>query len=177
MPPDRSPNDAGHSRHPPLSPTAHYAPNEDRPISAYAVLVSVFGVSLGGSLAAVRLTGRELPERVGTLDTLVIGIAAHKLSRLIAKDKVTSFLRAPFTRFQDFAGHGEVEEEAYGHGLRHAIGEMLICPYCLGLWCASALTVGLVAAPRSSRLVSSVLVSHTISDFLQVVYRAAESRV
>jgi Protein of unknown function (DUF1360) len=42
---------------------------------------------------------------------LLHGLATQKASRLIATDKVTSFLRAPFTRYQEPAGHGELEEE------------------------------------------------------------------
>jgi Protein of unknown function (DUF1360) len=44
----------------------------------------------------------------------------------------------------------------------------------LAQWVATALTLGLVGAPRLTRLLSSVFVAHTISDFLQVAYRAAE---
>ena len=65
-----------------------------------------------------------------TGDLLLVGIATHKLSRLLAKDKVTSFIRAPFTRYQEPSGQGEVEEEPYGHGLHLAVGELLVCPYC-----------------------------------------------
>ena len=54
---------------------------------------------------------------------------------------MTSFLRAPFTRFQESSGQGEVvEEEPCGHGLRLAVGELLVCPYCLAQWVATALT-------------------------------------
>lgn len=48
------------------------------------------------------------------------------------------------------------------------------CPYCLAQWVATALTLGLIGAPRLTRLVSSVFVAHTISDFLQVAYRTVE---
>jgi hypothetical protein len=118
-----------------------------------------------------------LPERLTTTDLLLVGIATHKLSRLIAKDKVTSFLRAPFTKFQEPSGQGEIEEQPCGHGLRLAVGELLVCPYCLGQWVATGLTLGLVGAPRATRLVNSVFVAHTISDFLQVVYRVAEDQL
>ena len=96
------------------------------------------------------------------------------MSRLITKDKVTSFARAPVTRFQEASGHGEVEEEPRGEGLRLAIGELLVCPYCLAQWVATGLTLSLVASPRLTRVVSGVFVAHTISDFLQAAYRAAE---
>ena len=67
-----------------------------------------------GGLAALHRSGRELPERVGLGDVVLVATATQKLSRLITRDRVTSFLRAPFTRYQEAAGHGEVEEAARG---------------------------------------------------------------
>ena len=166
------------SRGAPLSSLAsHYAPGQERPLGSYAILASVYATTFAGSLIALRARRHELPERLTTGDVLLIGIATHKLSRLIAKDKVTSFIRAPFTRFQESSGQGEVEEQPCGHGLRFAVGELLVCPYCLAQWVASGLAIGLIGAPRPTRLVSSVLVAHTVSDFLQVAYRAAEDRL
>jgi Protein of unknown function (DUF1360) len=161
----------------PGSLASHYAPGAERPLGSYAILISVYGTGLAASLIALRVRRHELPEPPAAADLLLIGIATHKLSRLIAKDEVTSFLRAPFTRFQEPSGQGEVEEEPYGHGLRLAVGELLVCPYCLAQWVATGLTLGLIGAPRLTRLISSVLVAHTISDFLQVAYRAAEDQL
>ncbi len=156
---------------------SRYAPGQERPLGAYAILTGAYGAGLAGSLAALRTRERELPERLATRDVLLIGIATHKLSRLIAKDKVTSFIRAPFTQFQEASGQGEVEEQPCGHGLRLAVGELLVCPYCLSQWIATALTLGLLGAPRVTRLIGAVFVAHTVSDFLQVAYRAAEDRL
>ena len=47
-------------------------------------------------------------------DVVLLRIATHKLSRVVAKDLVTSPFRAPFVRFETSAGAGEVEEEARG---------------------------------------------------------------
>ena len=154
---------------------SHYAPGQERPLGSYVVISGAYATIFGGSVIALRARGHEIPTRPPAVgDILLIGIASHKLSRLIAKDKVTSFVRAPFTRFQKPGGPGEVEEEPYGQGLRFAVGELLVCPYCLAQWVATALTLGLVGAPRFTRLFSSVLVAHTLSDFLQIAYRAAE---
>lgn len=140
------------------------------------ILTGAYGAAFSGSLVALRAGRRELPQRITAGDVLLIGVATHKLSRLISKDKVTSFLRAPFTRFQESSGHGEVEEEPCGHGLRFAVGELLVCPYCLAQWVATGLTIGLIGAPRLTRLVSTVFVAHTVSDFLQIAYRVAEDQ-
>lgn len=50
-------------------------------------------------------------------------MASHKAARMVTKDRVTSAVRAPFTRFEHDAGPGEVSESARGRGLQRAIGE------------------------------------------------------
>jgi len=153
-----------------------YAPHEHRPLLGYALLSATFGAALGGSLLAARAAGRPLPERLSAGDIVVAGIASHKVSRLLAKDRVTAFLRAPFTRYEEPAGHGEVSEEPRGRGLRLAIGELVVCPYCLGQWVAGGLAVGLVTAPRLTRLLAGMWTIEAIGDFVQLAYSAAEER-
>jgi hypothetical protein len=136
----------------------------------------VFNAGFAGLLLLARGRGRQLPERVAAADLVTIGVASHKLSRLIAKDKVTSPLRAPFTELEGSGGPAELEERARGRGARKAIGELLVCPYCLGLWVVAAFSLGLVLAPRLTRLLATVFSALTISDFLQIAYKAAEER-
>lgn len=148
---------------------------EERPLTGYAVIVATFATVFGTALAAAS-RGHALPERVAGRDVIVVGLATHKLSRLIAKDKVTSVLRAPFTRLQEPSGKGELSEEARGHGMRHAFGELVSCPYCLGQWIATAFACGLVVSPRTTRFLAAIYTAETISDFLQAGYLAAEKR-
>jgi hypothetical protein len=89
---------------------------------------------------------------------------------------VTSFLRAPFTEFQDDAGHGEVDEAARGRGLQRAVGELVICPYCLAQWVAAGFVVGAVHAPRLTRVLATIWTVQAISDAAQLAYGAAEER-
>jgi hypothetical protein len=124
----------------------------------------------------MKRTGRELPERVSERDIVLIGVASHKLSRLISKDKVTSVIRAPFTELQGQGGPSELEETSRGTGMRKAIGELIVCPYCLGLWIVAAMSVGLVISPRLTRLIASIFSALTISDFFQIAYKAAEEK-
>lgn len=154
---------------------AAYAHGHDRPLGGYAVLTGSFAVALGGALAGLRASGKG-PSGLRASDLVLGGIATHKLSRLIAKDKVTSFMRAPFTRFQESAGHGELEEEARGTGLQKAVGELVICPYCLAQWVAAGLGVGFLAAPGTTRFLAGVYTMETVSDVLQLAYKAAEDR-
>jgi len=161
----------------PIAGTEDYAPPAERPpLATYAAMSASFNLAFVAALVAADRSGR-LPERISAGDIALIGTAGHKLSRLISKDKVTAFARAPFTRYQGSGGPGELEEEARGSGVRRAIGELLICPYCLGLWVVAGLTLGLMVAPRVTRVVASVMSALTISDFLQIAYKAAEENL
>jgi Protein of unknown function (DUF1360) len=156
---------------------ADYAPaGEHRPLAGYAALTAAFGAAFAGSLLAAHRAGKPLPERLSIEDVLLAGVATHKVSRLLAKDKVTSFLRAPFTRFQEKSGHGELEEQPRGSGLRLATGELLACPYCLAQWVAGTFAVGHVLAPRLTRLLAAMWTAHALADAAQLAYGAAEQR-
>lgn len=161
----------------PRAPLAGYAPHDaERPLGSYSLLTTVFSASFVGALLAAHRAGYKLPQDYSTKDIILTGLATHKLSRLLARDKVTAFARAPFTRFQDTAGHAEVDEEPRGTGLQRAIGELAVCPYCLAQWIAGGFTVGHLVAPRVTRLLTAMWSAHAIADAAQLAYSAAEQR-
>lgn len=152
---------------------AAYAGDDDRPLGGYAVLLSTYATTVVGLGAIVRRR-QALPERLPAADLALLGVATHKLSRLIAKDSVGAVFRAPFTTFEEPLGNGEVHDEVRGKGLRHAVGELVTCPFCLAVWTATALAYGLVLAPRATRLMMSVLSAVLASDVLQLAYGIAQ---
>lgn len=157
-----------------LPPFAGHSPERERPLGWYAALVSLFG-GLSATFAVwFRRSGRPLPERMDARDLALVAVAVHKASRLVAKGRVMSPVRAPFTRYQEDGGPAEVEEAARGRGLRRMVGELLVCPYCLGMWLAAGFTAGLLVAPRATRWAASVLTIAFASDALQIAYRKAE---
>jgi Protein of unknown function (DUF1360) len=154
-----------------------YAPGDDKPMGSHLALVVIYNGVVGAFLALRARSGKGFPGRIGLGDVLLAGIATHKLSRVIAKDRVTAPLRAPFTEFQEEGGPGEVEETPRGTGMRRAIGELLVCPYCLAQWVATALLAGLAIVPRATRFVCSIFAAVTISDFLQMLYKGSEEKL
>jgi hypothetical protein len=146
-----------------------------RPLGGYLALVGAFNGLVAAGVVAAGRAGR-LPEAVRASDLVLGAIATYKLSRLVSRDRVTSALRAPFTRFQGDAGHGEVDEEARGTGLRLAAGELLVCPACLGQWVAGAFTAGFIGAPRATRAVATMFTIHAGADALQLGHATAQAR-
>ena len=160
---------------PQVDPLAGHSPDQERPLGGYGVLMGTFLALASGFAAWFRSSGRELPERIAPADLALLTVASHKVSRMITRDRVTSVVRAPFTRFQGDAGPGEVNEAARGQGLRRAIGELLVCPYCLGMWVSAALTASLLVFPRFTRWLCVVLTSFFGSELLHIAYARAES--
>ncbi|WP_217913873.1 DUF1360 domain-containing protein [Miltoncostaea marina] len=142
----------------------------------HAALAGVFTALVAGGIGAAVRSGRGLPERVDLRDVALVGVATHRVSRLVTRDKVSDFARAPFTRYQGRAGHAEIDERPRGRGLRRSVGELLVCPFCFAQWVSAAFTVGLVLAPRPTRLVAAMFASTALADGLHIAYRAGADR-
>lgn len=147
-----------------------YKNGHDRPLGSYLTLMGIYGAGTAVTAASARALGRTPPERLSPWDVAQLTIASHKLARLIAKDPITSPLRAPFTTYTGTSAPAELQEQVRGHGLQHAAGELLTCPMCLGQWVATAFTLGLMIAPRATRLVTGTLTAVSGADFLQYLY-------
>ena len=148
---------------------------DEQLLAEYAALLAFFLTS-AALLTGAAVERDRLPRRFGLLDLALLGIATHKLSRLVAKDRITGILRAPFVKYIRSTGAGEVEEEPRGRGIQRGIGHLISCPYCMGPWCAAGLGFGFVFAPRVTRFFAGILVSVTVSDFLHRAYAAAKEK-
>ena len=74
-------------------------------------------------LASVTLLTRmavdqdRLPRKFGALDLALLAVATHKLSRIVAKDRITGVLRAPFVSYNSQCWRGRS-----GRGTARAAG-------------------------------------------------------
>jgi hypothetical protein len=153
-----------------------YTQGEPRPLGADLGAMGVYLGVVSAGVAAVRASGRELPQRIPLGDVALLTVATFRLSRRIAKDPVTSPLRAPFTVFRGASGEAEIAEEVREHGgVKHAVGELLTCPFCLAQWVATGLVVGYATAPRATRLAALTMTMVAGSDVLQFAYDAIQN--
>jgi hypothetical protein len=166
-----------------LSPRRHIEPmarlvsgyGRERQLGPYITLFATYATATTiGALTGVRRRG-GIPAPTFT-DGALLAVAAFRLSRIITKDKVTGFVRAPFTEFVEEGDGPEVNEAPRGDGLRYAIGELLTCPFCFTQWAATALAVGWLHAPRATRDITALLTSAAAADVLHVAWTRIEAQ-
>lgn len=152
-----------------------YGQGEEQPLGGYLVVMTVFAAAVGLAGMIAMLTGRRLPHHIAAYDLALITAGTHKLSRTLSKAAVTSPLRAPFTRYRGTAGPAEVMEEPVdGSPVRHAVGKLLSCPFCLDMWIATGFITGLVFVPGFTRAVAATFTALTGADFLHLIYARAQ---
>ncbi|MGQ7297095.1 DUF1360 domain-containing protein [Quadrisphaera sp. KR29] len=146
---------------------------DERPLTGYALLMGGYAVSTitAATVLARRRRGAALP---GPADLALMSVAVFRTTRTLSKDAVLSPLRAPFTVFSGPAGPGEVLEQPREGAVRHAVGELVTCPFCLGQWVATAALLSHAAAPRATRWVTTGMTVVAAADALQYAYAALE---
>ena len=155
---------------------AEYEAGSNRPIGSFLAVMGVYGAGVGGLAIVLRRRGQVLPERLALGDLALLTVATHKLSRLLAKDPVTSPLRAPFTTFEGVSGPAELQEKVRDGGPRRAVGALVTCPFCLAVWVATGFGFSLLLAPRATRLAASILAAVTGADVLHLAYAVLERK-
>lgn len=107
----------------------------------YAALEAVYLLGIGAVVALARRRQRDGALVIPGAELPVMAVATFALADVLAKEKVSTWLREPFV--QEGEDHKPVAPE--GTGLRYAIGELITCARCVGTWSALGL-VGLRTA-------------------------------
>jgi hypothetical protein len=146
---------------------------EQPPYRAYATIVGTFLAGLGAvsGLAAAR---NRPQQELTAIDLALLGLATFKASRTVARDKVTSFVREPFVEGEAYDGEGE--EPTHDTDMKQAIGELVTCTRCIGTWIGASLAATQILAPRTGRLLTSVLAAGAVNDFLLAGFTALTNK-
>ena len=139
-------------------------------IPGYLGAMTAYGASILTTAAVARSRGKDLPLGYSAADLALGALATHKFTRILAKDAVTTPIRAPFTEFEEPLGSGEVADRPKGDHPTHTVGELLTCPFCLAPWTATAYVAALALAPRAARAWAAVFAIVGGADALQHVY-------
>jgi len=145
-------------------------PNEVEP-SDYATLNAVYGVMLTSLVLATR--GRRGTEPIRGAELVPMGAATFALSKVIAREKMGTWVREPFVDEEPATDDGPVPR---GRGLRRAVGELVTCTRCVGAWSAMAVVGLRVASPSAGRTVTAVLAASAINDWMQSGFRLVSAK-
>jgi hypothetical protein len=131
----------------------------------YGAINAVYAALLAGVLVASRGRLRE-EDRISGSELLPLGAATFALSKVIAREKIGSWVREPFV---DDPVH---PHRPRGHRIRRAVGELVMCTRCVGAWSALGLVGLRVTSPEAGRTVTAVLATSATNDFLQAAFKA-----
>jgi hypothetical protein len=126
----------------------------------YAALSAGYGALTGAVVVAARA---KRAEAIAPAELPVLGLATFALAKLVAKEKVESWVREPFVEEQP-----DGQRRPKGRRLRYAVGELLTCSRCVGSWSALGLVGMRMLRPREAQVVVPMLALAAANDFLQV---------
>jgi hypothetical protein len=126
----------------------------------YATLNAVYGALFAGVVLATRKRARA-GEPITTQELIPIGAATFALSKVIAREKIGTWVREPFVEQEGG------QRKPRGRRLQRAVGELVTCTRCVGAWSALGIVGLRTADPAAGRLVTNVLAASAANDFLQ----------
>jgi hypothetical protein len=134
-----------------------------RPVD-YGALNAAYAALLAGLIAAQGRRGGE--ERIEGAELLATGAAAFALAKVVAREKIGTWVREPFVE------EGNGRRRLRGRRLRREVGELVTCTRCVGAWSSLGLVGLRLTHPRSGRIITTVLATSALNDFLQATFKA-----
>jgi hypothetical protein len=129
----------------------------------YAAINAVYGALLATLVLTTRERAREEP--ITGRELVPIAAATFALSKVIAREKIGSWMREPFV--EDPVG----AKKPRGRRLQRAVGELVTCTRCVGAWSALGVVGLRLASPGSGRVVTNVLAASAANDWLQAGFK------
>lgn len=140
--------------------------------------------TFSAALAALPLVAHNRRERLACdtpFEWIRLALATYAASRIVAREKVGSFIRDPLV---DAALPDEALEQAHngGHSAstsellaqqqtwQAAFAELVTCTRCVGVWNATVLTYLRALSPSHGRVVIDVLSVVGANNFLQALF-------
>ena len=136
----------------------------------YAKLNAIYGVLFAGVLAGAYLR-EDAEDQIPMRELVPLGAATFALAKVIAREKIGSWVREPFVDDPDG------ERNPRGERLQRAVGELVTCTRCIGAWSALGIVGLRVIEPRAGRIVANVLAVSAANDWMQAGFKMLTSEV
>jgi hypothetical protein len=133
----------------------------------WQVIFSVFFVVLVFMGIVILDTEARIPYTELTLiDFALITLATWRLIRLFVYDAITKFIREQF--FDVVEGPRGYALEKPRSGPRRALNELMMCPWCIGVWMAATVTFFYLLTPLAIYPVLFLAIA-AVATFLQLL--------
>ncbi len=101
------------------------------------------------------------------LNLLVLGLAAYRAANILSNEPVTQPIRAPFV--DEAQKDGKIIEQPKRSGFVGAVGLLIYCPSCTGVWLSAALVYFYVFYPGPTFLVALFLALSAIERIIAAI--------
>ena len=129
---------------------------------------------VGAFLGATALASGRRPVLPTPTELVLLGLASHRIGRMIAFERVGEPFRAPFTAtVPDDSGVDETVV-ARGRGVRWTVGELVSCPTCVATWASLALALGQRFLPGPTRVLVGILATAGVAEIVNGISERLE---
>ncbi len=113
----------------------------------------------------------SIPRTISVLNLFLLGLASARLSDIISTDEIMTWLREPFVRMEteEVADREVRTRTGRGVGIRKTIGDLLSCPWCVGVWVAAGLTYAYYLWPTGVWLLILLLAIAEVGSIFQTI--------
>ncbi len=94
----------------------------------------------------------------------VLGLATYRAANIVSNEAVTKPLRSPFV--DETREKNTVIEQPKKEGFLRAVGLLIYCPSCTGVWLAAALTYSYIVWPTPTFVIALFLCLSAIERIL-----------
>ena len=138
-----------------------------------AIYLTLIGLFLGVFVTFASREGRgrrgSRPP-IGPFDVVLLALSTFRLARIVAFEQVAEPIRAPVAESEPDGG-----TEPKGQGVRKALGELIACPLCIGVWISAALTYGMVLIPKPTRVFTTIFAAAGAAELLNYAVSLIDS--
>lgn len=132
--------------------------------------VAVVGTFLG----VTALASARRPALPSPTELVMLGLASHRIGRMLAFERVGEPFRAPFTATVPDDSGADETVVARGRGVRWVLGELVSCPTCVATWASLALAIGQRFLPAPTRVLVGVLAAAGVAEVVNGVSEQLE---
>jgi hypothetical protein len=110
------------------------------------------------------------------LQLALLAFAVYRGTHILSNEKITKPIRSPFITTH-MNSEGREVETPLETGPRGAIGALICCPACTGIWVATVLVYGYMLLPLPGTVIILVLALSGVERFLTMVFDFLKTRV